>query len=67
MTIELYCFKCKSRKTVNRCDDDPPNATIAHIQCPECVGGDFDSTEYFDGNGQPVPYVEPVQPERAPK
>ena len=65
MTIELYCVKCQSRKTVDRCEDDPPNAILVHIQCPECVVGDFDLTEYFDANGQPVPYEDVVHDRRA--
>ena len=54
--IELYCIQCESRTTVDRQEDDPPNAVLAHIQCPECVGGDFDSTEYFDKEGSQIPY-----------
>ncbi len=55
-SIELYCSKCLSRKIVDRCEDDPPNAVLAHIQCPECVCGDFDTTYYFDAKGLEIPY-----------
>jgi len=64
--IELYCIKCESRKTVDRQEDDPANAMLAHIQCPECVGGDFDSTEYFDKNGSKIPYESTADSSPAP-
>lgn len=54
-TIDLKCPRCgmKGRtKRDERCD--PPTATVAHILCAECVGGDFDSTTYYDANGNEV-------------
>ena len=57
LRINLYCRKCHRVGSAIREVGDPDGAVVANIQCPECVGGDFDSTEYFDANGEPVPYV----------
>lgn len=62
--IVLYCSGCLLRKSVDRHENDPPNAVLAHIQCPECVGGDFDTTYYYDVNGNEIPYESTDQTEQ---
>lgn len=53
--IALKCPRCgKKARAVRDERCDPPTATVAHILCPECVGGDFSSTNYYDANGNEV-------------
>jgi DnaJ-class molecular chaperone len=50
--IKLECPKCGQRKTTERLAEDHPKATKVMITCPECNGGDFGETMYFDANGK---------------
>ena len=57
--IKLYCPKCERTGSATLEKSDPEGAVLAHIQCPECVQGDFDSPRFFDSNDEeldPYPY-----------
>lgn len=56
--IKLRCPKCEKTTEVDRDPTDPQRAVLAEIQCPECVGGDFDSPIFFAGDGSEVPFYE---------
>ena len=53
-TIRLECPRCRRTVMAAREKFDPPRAVMAEIQCPECVGGDFDHTTYRDAKGDEV-------------
>jgi hypothetical protein len=63
--IEIACPECQRRDHVPRVEHDPPDATLASILCPECSGGDFGTTGYFDASGNEIPPFDP-NPERTP-
>lgn len=49
--LPISCPKCGRKANSARCDLDPPAAVRANILCPDCVGGDFGDTTYFDAAG----------------
>jgi hypothetical protein len=46
--LPISCPKCGRRANSARYELDPPTAVRAEILCPDCVGGDFGTTTYFD-------------------
>lgn len=49
--LPIQCPKCGRTANSARDDLDPPSAVRAEILCPDCVGGDFGTTTYFDAEG----------------
>ena len=49
--VLLYCPKCKRRQKSPLEPDDPPGTATVIIQCPKCIGGDFDLPKYQDAAG----------------
>lgn len=55
--MNVRCPKCGLAKDTPRIgDEDPPRARTVLIQCPDCVGGDFDTPQYLDAHGNDVPW-----------
>lgn len=54
--ILLWCPECEMRYVADRVDTDYPEATLLEMRCPECVGGDFDLSTYYDAKGNEVLY-----------
>lgn len=50
--LPIQCPKCGRTANSARDDLDPPSAVRAEILCPDCVGGDFGTTTYFDAEGR---------------
>lgn len=50
-TITLRCPKCAREKVVDRLPHDYLGAVRMENECPECWGGDFVETKYFDSAG----------------
>ncbi len=55
LPIELYCPKCKKKKTVTRDKSDPVDAVKLELKCPECFEeGTFESLIYIDKSGKEI-------------
>lgn len=52
--ITLRCPKCKKEKDAALDPTDPPGTVLVLTQCPECVGGDFGTVDYFDKDGKQI-------------
>lgn len=50
--VTLRCPKCKREKDAAIEPTDPKGTTLVVTQCPECVGGDFSTVDYFDKDGK---------------
>lgn len=50
--LPISCPKCGRKANSARDDTDPRAAVRAEILCPDCVGGDFGTTTYFDAEGR---------------
>jgi hypothetical protein len=46
--LPISCPECGRKTNSPRCETDPRAAVRAEILCPDCVGGDFGGTTYFD-------------------
>ena len=46
--LPISCPKCGRKANSARDETDPRAAVRAEILCPDCVGGDFGTTTYFD-------------------
>jgi hypothetical protein len=54
--IMLWCSGCTGRLIADRDKTDYPEAVMLETGCPECVGGDFGSSTYYDRKGNEVLY-----------
>lgn len=52
--VTLRCPMCKREKDAAIDPTDPPGTKLVLTQCPECVGGDFSTVDYFDSNGRQI-------------
>ncbi|WP_067734480.1 hypothetical protein [Novosphingobium naphthalenivorans] len=52
--IELRCPDCGETMRTARLDDDPPEATVCEIICPDCDDGDFHAARFIDRYGNEV-------------
>ena len=50
--LAIKCPRCGRTTQSARDELDPPEAAIAMILCPDCVGGDFGETTYLDASGR---------------
>jgi hypothetical protein len=50
--LPIECPQCGRKASSARDQLDPEEAVRAEILCPECVGGDFGTTRYFDADGR---------------
>lgn len=53
--LPISCPKCGRTANSARDELDPCAAVRAEILCPDCVGGDFGATTYFDAAGRELP------------
>ena len=56
--VTLRCPKCKKEKDAAMDQTDPPGTAVVLTQCPECVGGDFSTVDYFDKDGKEASAVQ---------
>lgn len=54
--IVLWCPGCNLLYITDKIDTDYPEAAVLEMRCPECVGGDFDLSTYYDSKGNEVLY-----------
>jgi C4-type Zn-finger protein len=52
--VKLECPKCRQTLDVPRDETDPPRTARVVTLCPECVGGDFSTANYFDAQGREI-------------
>lgn len=65
-TVTLRCPKCEATKVADVDPTDPPGTAVVEVQCPECVGGDFDEVIYYNAAGEQLGLDPPQQQRDAP-